>query len=472
MKIKAALKNPYFWPWMIVVPGVILRVWDITTSPLWYDEAFSRLVANLPDLGQVVLATAGDVHPPLYYSLLWFVVHIFGGSVLAVRLFSVVFGLAGLYLTWLIAGQVGLSHSAKTITLALMTFFPVEIYYSQETRMYTLLQFLVLAQVLYLLRRDWLKFACVTLLALYTHNYALYYTAILGLVGLALELRRSDKQVVKLVASIAIPGVAWLPWAFVLMWQMRAIQGNFWIPTLEVGSVLYAVFQILGGFNVFDPLIPLMVVSISAGLTLLFIQAVQRGRWYLVAIAAGPLALAVISSIAWQPVILFRGLIGLLPILAIMAGESLASTRWWPGRVVGLALLVPFVFTLVWQVGANHAGRVKGVLTYDLIETSEPIIHLDDTTMVVSQEPGHNYFLDAGCPAERGELTEESRQALGFQTVTLENLPNKYYFVGLLTPLSTQCHQDVVNSLAAGAVEIEHFKRPLGEFFYGYSERN
>jgi hypothetical protein len=49
--------------------GLILRLPGLETRPIWYDEAFSILLAARP-FGQVVSGTAADTMPPLYYAML------------------------------------------------------------------------------------------------------------------------------------------------------------------------------------------------------------------------------------------------------------------------------------------------------------------------------------------------------------------------------------------------------------------
>jgi len=71
--------------WLIVLVAWSLRVFDLAAQSLWYDEAFSVLVARAD------WATAGrllsvDLHPPLYYLFLRAGLATLGSSEFAVRL--------------------------------------------------------------------------------------------------------------------------------------------------------------------------------------------------------------------------------------------------------------------------------------------------------------------------------------------------------------------------------------------------
>jgi len=59
---------------------------------LWLDETYSAYIANLP-FSELIHRTAGDVHPPLFYMLLWGWVRIAGDAQAQLRLFSVVLSL-------------------------------------------------------------------------------------------------------------------------------------------------------------------------------------------------------------------------------------------------------------------------------------------------------------------------------------------------------------------------------------------
>ena len=54
--------------WTIFAVAAALRFFMIARAPLWYDENFTLILARLPFEG-MIQATAGDVHPPLWYVL-------------------------------------------------------------------------------------------------------------------------------------------------------------------------------------------------------------------------------------------------------------------------------------------------------------------------------------------------------------------------------------------------------------------
>ncbi|PIW73452.1 hypothetical protein CO005_01355, partial [Candidatus Roizmanbacteria bacterium CG_4_8_14_3_um_filter_34_9] len=54
------------------------------TQPFWRDEAFSYFMAK-KNIFEMLLLTAKDFNPPLYYFILHFWMNIFGSSEIALR---------------------------------------------------------------------------------------------------------------------------------------------------------------------------------------------------------------------------------------------------------------------------------------------------------------------------------------------------------------------------------------------------
>src|SRR5262245_63645297 len=83
----------------ILITGLSLRLNHLGTQSLWLDEAFSLTIANSTP-AYILETTSEDVHPPLYYFLLYGWVHGVGGTPWTGRLFSVVISLGLLILVY------------------------------------------------------------------------------------------------------------------------------------------------------------------------------------------------------------------------------------------------------------------------------------------------------------------------------------------------------------------------------------
>ena len=132
-----------FAPWLVLVItliGVWLRVFLLAKNGLWLDEAFSLWMANHSVVEMLQWTVKIDQHPPLYYLLLHFWIARYGDSPFYVRLLSVLFGAGTIPIIYLIGKR--MSGVMMGLAAAMFLAFSVfNIYFAQETRMYTLLTF-------------------------------------------------------------------------------------------------------------------------------------------------------------------------------------------------------------------------------------------------------------------------------------------------------------------------------------------
>ena len=121
----------------LVWAGFALRVYQLPAQSLWYDEGVSWYLTRM-SLPQLTVWTANDIQPPLYYYLLWIWVQLVGTSEYALRFLSVIFGTGTLSLLWVLARRL-FGRPTAWLVLLLGCISPLQVYYAQEARMYTLL---------------------------------------------------------------------------------------------------------------------------------------------------------------------------------------------------------------------------------------------------------------------------------------------------------------------------------------------
>jgi O-antigen/teichoic acid export membrane protein len=171
-----------------------------TSRGLWVDEAISVEQAQMPFGDMLADMRFTDVHPPAHHVLLWITVRLFGTSELAVRLPSLMAGVAlvpALY--WV--GRLVYDRRTGWVAAAMATVAPFCVWYSQEARMYS--QFMLVAalaigaQVQAVrrgLRRDWIVYGICTAALLWTQYFALLPIAVHQLAFAAIFwLRRRDR---------------------------------------------------------------------------------------------------------------------------------------------------------------------------------------------------------------------------------------------------------------------------------------
>lgn len=132
-----------FAPWLAIIItliGGLLRVLLLGSKTMWLDETFSVWLANqsVGDLLHWIVKI--DQHPPLYYLLLHYWVAYRGDTASSVRLLSALFGTATIPLIYLIGKRMS-GAVVGLVAALLLALSPFNLYFAQETRMYTLLMF-------------------------------------------------------------------------------------------------------------------------------------------------------------------------------------------------------------------------------------------------------------------------------------------------------------------------------------------
>ena len=132
-----------FAPWLVIAItffGGFLRILLLGTKGLWLDETFSVWLASQSTHDMLEWIVRIDQHPPLYYLLLHYWIALHDDGAYHVRLLSVVFGVATIPIMYLIGKR--LSGALMGLAASwIFAFSLFNIYYAQESRMYTLLTF-------------------------------------------------------------------------------------------------------------------------------------------------------------------------------------------------------------------------------------------------------------------------------------------------------------------------------------------
>ena len=223
------------------------------------DEAYYILLAQ-GGVWEIVTKLAEGAHPPLYFLLLNVWTDWFGVSEAACRSLSALFGVLHVVAIYLVASRL-FSSRVGLISMLLLCVSPIEIFYSREARMYSLLPLLSLA-VFYLLsvalernrRRDWIALALALVAACYTHNYGVFLVPACALSVLTLPGRR---RIVPLGLALTACALCYLPWLGVTL-QQTGSPGLAWmVPFFEALPPIAAVarsLEVLGAGGKYLPM--------------------------------------------------------------------------------------------------------------------------------------------------------------------------------------------------------------------------
>lgn len=380
----------YFALLLLILLAFALRLYQLDQYSFWTDEGLTpeRSGYSLPEILQNVIYIQGyetkDTHPPLYYLLVHLTRQLFGDSDFAFRYPSVLFGVLLVPLLWRFGrllddkvtrwqgDKVNTSHPSTLSPLHLVSALlvavnPLQIYYSQEARMYTLLVFLGAGGSYLLWRalarpnptrrqlaRDLGLYILLAGLALYTH-----YTA---------------------VFLIAIQGIFWL-W---LLWRAGLQR---WIIGLGVAAVLlaiplvpYTIPRLFAGaeanYHLVAPLVMLqdVVHFFSLGLTTDFNHLWVRLLDLFVLVL---LLLGLWAAGSWRKRLFLLGYL-LAVLLGLMAGSYLIKPMYQGARHIMLGspafiLLMASAIQSLFASGKEEIKRLRDWETRKLKSPSLPI---------------------------------------------------------------------------------------------------
>lgn len=446
----------HLWRWwplspLLVVSAVALalRLINLGGAALWYDETGSVWMASLP-FREMIAATAGDTHPPLYFALLWVWVRLFGSSEFSVRLPSAILSALVVALAFHLALRVGLSRKVAIAAALLTAVAPIQLHYAQEARMYALFEVEFLVTLFAALDRRWWLFG-VGLAALYwTHNYGLIYAVPLNAVALRSVLwHERDRRWPALwwLWANIIAGASWLPWLSVLAGQMGAVSGGYWIQPVTVGSVLYAMFRLVWSFAM-PPALESHAALLLFGAATWAAYRVLRdrtpGALLMAVLVASPLALVVAASVLWKPLLLPRGLLPTsVPLylwLAWSVVDGVSLRRALVVGVVAVPVLALAAVTYYTDIGdeKGHPESVVSLIDYKL---GDIVYHANEASLMdwhFYTPASWQQFMLFPQGKDLGALSDSTRAAMGYRIAMLDDVPwHRAWLVWSGTPTTT-----------------------------------
>jgi uncharacterized membrane protein len=442
--------------------GILLRALLIWQAPLWYDENFTYLLTQL-SLPGMMQAVMGDVHPPLWYLIEWITFHGTPWPAWAMRIPALIFSILSLVAFWRITEEMITPRYAQLAAFGLMALLPAQLWYAQEARMYAMLEFFVLAAFYNAIKRRWVLFTLSAIGMLYSQNYGLFY---LAAIWLAVQAINPKDNMEKMTVACAIAFIVFCPWLELAVFgQMDNIAGRYWIMDSSPAAAL-VILQRSFFVSVLDaPIAIAATMTIFAALILgiwFLVRSDHPFRWSLLVMAFAPLAMAMIVSLVWQPVILSRPIIGSAPFLYLIAAWPLVERRT---RVMLYAAcyVIPLLvagdlsyFTKVSEMKDSGEVRPLGdVLEYVTahFQTGDVIYHTDDGSMInflpYSDLPQYRM---PDCAPVLGGLSDATRAAIPIHIAELETISHTRAWVlaPTLSPLHPQCYYEKIAPLTSG----------------------
>ncbi len=250
---------------LTTVIGLCLRLYGINSTQLWFDEAYTGIMAQL-SWTEIQQSLYFDVHPPFYIFLVKLITQFTGVSDFSLRMISVVIGTLLVPLSFILYkslfrdenGEHKFSPYIFSFLIAINPFF---IAYSQEARSYILATFLYVTTLILFLRAKrisdyqlniyWFMYAFMASLLFLTHYISFLGFLCIGIFDLLIH--EKSKYIKNLLRKLLLYARIFLPpglIVFVYSVSILSVQyenapEQWWIPfvTLEkLSESIYAFF--------------------------------------------------------------------------------------------------------------------------------------------------------------------------------------------------------------------------------------
>jgi len=230
---------------LIVAFGAFLRLDQITKQNLWLDEYWAlclatgrgsaifneplnRIIEPPPDVGfqgapawwHIWNGIKTAAHPPMYHIVLRFWVDLLGDGDGSIRGMSTLFSLGCVVLLYIVVRESSGDNLQALIASAFMALAPIQIYYGQQVRPYTMIQFIALAAAIVLIsieKRGWswpkvIGLGFTVLLLALTHYFSVGLIGAFAVYSL-IRFRGGERLAVfsAIVVGAAIALAAWGP---------------------------------------------------------------------------------------------------------------------------------------------------------------------------------------------------------------------------------------------------------------------
>lgn len=384
------ISGPRWILWLILAGAFILRLVQITQRGIIYDDAFSIFLSQ-QSLGSIVSGTAADTMPPLYYFLLHFWMMV-SSSIGYIRLLNVILNLLTIGILYLMTKQL-FGEQVGWWAAALTAVSPLQIYHSQDVRMYALL---ALTQTVYLFcfvniyhtnpgknrLGWWVGLVIAGTAALYTHNLAGF---LLILPNAFLLFRREWGKFGQLILAQVTMVFLAIPWLVFVPGQVSKVQAAFWTPRPGVLEVVQLLLQNHVSLPSPTWLYPVALILALFALVLIVMNLFRRGikdanLQFVLWVAFGLPALLFAISYLMRPVFLARGMLTASLMYNVLLGWFIARTgglrflRFLGAAVILLALVsLPSLYSF--QKFPRSPIREAGVFLQQNLHPEDVVVH-------------------------------------------------------------------------------------------------
>jgi len=229
---------------IILVCALGLRLYNINKYDMWFDELMSDLRSyeiitsralffNISPLTFFLKGIERDPQPPFYYMLVYIYSFLFGGGKL-LRGLSVIFSMLSLGMFYKLA-RLFFNRRMSIYALLIMVLNPLQIWYAQEARSYTMVLFFAISFIYFYTQAlktnkpfYWISFFLSSICGIYTSYYFIFL--LIGSGFTLLFFKDYRPHIKKWIITIIGISILFLPFMFMSLGHLNYIKNDFWLP--------------------------------------------------------------------------------------------------------------------------------------------------------------------------------------------------------------------------------------------------
>ena len=336
---------------LIILVAAILRFYNYFELPYTHDELSAILRTRYDSFSDLInLGVKTDNHPAGMQIFLYYWIKLFGEGEQIVKLPYILFGLASIFVFYLIAKK-WFNQTVALLSASVLASTQYFIMYSQMARFYISGLFFILMMVYFWYKiifesekskkTDFIFYIIFASLSTYNHYFSLLFTFIIGLTGL---LFIKKKQLIKYIIINIIVILLFLPHLNIFLLQLER-GGLSWVSVPKSDYILNYLFF---SFNYSW----LSVATVLAIVTYGFIRykiSFKNTKFVLISIFwfSIPFLTAYYYSIYVSPVIQFSVLIFSFPFILLVLFRQIPEQKFFVNLIFVLLILSSNIYSLV-----------------------------------------------------------------------------------------------------------------------------
>ena len=419
---------------LVVMLGASLRFWSLGASSIWLDEAYSWSQSK-DSITDLLVRTVNDNYPPLHNLVLWAQIKLFGDSELSLRFPSAVFSTLDLVAVFSLTRAIGGTRAGLMAT-ALLAVIPFHILHAHNARMYSLFSLMATlylwAAISYCRKpcpRSALFGGVTAVLLLYSHFYGTLIFISVNATVLFLARWRNRAVLERWRGWYQFQASAFVlfsPWFFLLALRGAGIAYyGFWTPDVDVQFVAQIVCKLFDWPTLLLVAECALFLSVSkfasarSGATeeralraTLGNQPFMDGIAIATAAVVGPIIFATLFSIVFEPIMLPRYFIFVIPATLALLSTVISGL---PCTILTQWLVVSVTTALLFQsVLRDGALNGFGAQWRQLAATQTAYLLENDRTVVFPKwvSPPYIYYMRDNKIAAQPDTLEDALKPL------------------------------------------------------------